>query len=172
LSNILYNDRRESRLFKKNSEYLGNRRTYNTRFFDKSILIKALINKTKDKNKILSHLIYKNPYIFFKVVSEGDTDLLNFILSSNNSFVEIKDSENRNALFYAISSPFINKRIEIMTILIEAGFYLFNQGIHIDEIESLEGNTPLTYAASKLSSNDVKFLLENNAAINHKNNKG
>jgi len=29
--------------------------TFETNFFDKSILIKALINKTKDKNKILSH---------------------------------------------------------------------------------------------------------------------
>jgi len=98
--------------------------TFETNFFEKSILIKALINKTKDKNKILSHLIYKNPSIYFKVVSEADTDLLSFILSSNNSFVEIKDSENRNALFYAISSPFINKRIDILNILIEAGFYL------------------------------------------------
>ncbi|MFM7858876.1 MAG: hypothetical protein ACKO96_44855, partial [Flammeovirgaceae bacterium] len=111
--------------------------TFETNFFEKSILIKALINKTKDKNKILSHLIYKNPHIFFKVVSEGDIDLLNFILSSNNSFVEIKDSENRNALFYAMNSPFINKRLEIMSSLIEAGIRYFNLGIYLDEVENL-----------------------------------
>lgn len=88
----------------------------------------------------------------------GDKELVNAVLQHGANILQ-KDAQNRNALFYAINSDSSNNG-EIVHVLLK-------HGINVNEVEIVEGYTPLAIAVSKNQKFIVKLLLEFNADVNH-----
>jgi ankyrin repeat protein len=122
----------------------------NSRDIDSNYVINTKITKDqidpKDKVTILMYACLK-----------GDLQLVDIIIK-NNASVNLKDVNNRNALFYAINAD-KGDNADIV-------YALINAGINVNEPEkegSVTGNTPLTLATQKNMRNTVKALLDNNA---------
>jgi len=95
---------------------------------------------------------------------KGDINLLNAILKSKPD-VNARDSKNRNALFYAISSN-IGDNPELVNALLNSGINPNDLEYYIPT-ENIEGHSPLTLAAKLNYKNTMKALLQNNANPNH-----
>lgn len=95
---------------------------------------------------------------FLKIVSLGDSQLINLILLLEVNF-KVKDDHNRNALFHYIDSNNDDESI------IEN---LTKSGVPIDEIEKVEGHNAITFAAKRKLWNIVKVLASLGANVNHR----
>lgn len=89
----------------------------------------------------------------------GDLQLVHTILKHNPN-VNLRDSSNRNALFYAINAD-KGDNADIV-------FALINAGINVNEAEKeansyVSGNSPLTLATQKNMRNTVRTLLDHGA---------
>jgi ankyrin repeat protein len=89
---------------------------------------------------------------------KGDVQLLHTILKHKPN-VNLKDTNNRNALFYAIDSGKGDNADVVMS--------LIGAGINVNEIEKLKGHSPLSLATSKNLKSTVKVLLDCGAFANH-----
>lgn len=74
-------------------------------------------------------------------------------------FSDVKDAYNRNLLFVAAEFP------DMVVLLLKAG-------VNINEFENVDGNSPLTYAASKNFKSTVMTLIDKGADVNHVNSYG
>lgn len=74
-------------------------------------------------------------------------------------FSDVKDAYNRNLLFVAAEFP------DMVVLLLKAG-------VNINEVENVDGNSPLTYAASKNFKSTVMTLIDKGADVNHVNSYG
>jgi ankyrin repeat protein len=130
-------------------------------------IIDSLLNHNADPNYIVH---YKNASsqitpgekvtILMYACLKGDLQLVHTILKHNPN-VNMKDANNRNALFYAINADKGDNADIVLT--------LINSGINVNEPEkesNLTGNSPLTLATQKNMRNTVKALLENSADPN------
>jgi ankyrin repeat protein len=89
---------------------------------------------------------------------KGDVQLIHTILKHKPN-VNMKDINNRNALFYAIDSG-KGDNADVVISLIKAG-------VNVNEFEKLKGHSPLTLATSKNLKNTVKAILDNKGDPNH-----
>jgi ankyrin repeat protein len=89
---------------------------------------------------------------------KGDVQLVNTILKHKPN-VNMKDINNRNALFYAIDSG-RGDNADVVITLIAAG-------ISVNEIEKAKGHSPLSLATMKNLRNTVKAILDNQGDPNH-----
>jgi ankyrin repeat protein len=87
---------------------------------------------------------------------KGDLKLLEMLIN-NGADLDICDKNNRNALFHAINISVDNT--EIIKKLI-------SNRIDVNNIETLQGHSPLTYAVDKNMKSIVSILLDNNANPN------
>ena len=130
-------------------------------------IIDSLLNHNADPNYIVH---YKNASsqitpgekvtILMYACLKGDLQLVHTILKHNPN-VNMKDANNRNALFYAINADKGDNADIVLT--------LINSGINVNEPEkesNLTGNSPLTLATQKNMRNTVKALLDNSADPN------
>ena len=109
----------------------------------------------------------KDCCLLFDLISKGDVILVNTVISFKPK-LNVKDSFNRNALFYALLSNVCdNIKEEIVSSLIQAGKLIVIKGININENEKVEGHSPLTLSCSKNYINIVKLMLTNGANVNH-----
>ena len=114
----------------------------------------------------------KDCCLLFDLISKGDVILVNTVISFKPK-LNVKDSFNRNALFYALLSNVCdNIKEEIVSSLIQAGKLIVIKGININENEKVEGHSPLTLSCSKNYINIVKLMLTNGANVNHYINYG
>jgi ankyrin repeat protein len=95
---------------------------------------------------------------------KGDVNLLNAILKYHPD-VNAKDSKNRNALFYAISSS-NGDNSELINSLLNSGINPNDTEYYIPT-ENIEGHSPLTLAAKLNFKSIMKALLEKKANPNH-----
>lgn len=95
---------------------------------------------------------------------KGDLNLLNAILKYHPD-VNVKDSKNRNALFYAISSS-NGDNSELINSLLNSGINPNDTEYYIPT-ENIEGHSPLTLAAKLNFKNIMKALLGKKANPNH-----
>ena len=130
-------------------------------------MIDALLNNNADSNHIVH---YKNPNLPISIQDKvtvlmyaclkGDLQLVHTILKHNPN-VNLKDSNNRNALFYSINADKGDNADIALT--------LINSGINVNEPEKI-GNSymhsPLTLATQKNMKNTVKALLDSSADPN------
>jgi ankyrin repeat protein len=130
-------------------------------------IIDSLLNHNADPNYIVH---YKNASsqitttekvtILMYACLKGDLQLVHTILKHNPN-VNMKDANNRNALFYAINADKGDNADIVLT--------LINSGINVNEPEkegNMTGNSPLTLATQKNMRNTVKALLDNSADPN------
>jgi ankyrin repeat protein len=89
---------------------------------------------------------------------KGDVQLIHTILKHNPN-VNMKDINNRNALFYVIDSG-KGDNADVVISLIKAG-------INVNEVEKQRGHTPLSLATVKNLKNTVKAILDNKGDPNH-----
>lgn len=109
----------------------------------------------------------KDCCLLFDLISKGDVILVNTVISFKPK-LNVKDSFNRNSLFYALLSNVCdNIKEEIVSSLIQAGKLIVIKGININENEKVEGHSPLTLSCSKNYINIVKLMLTNGANVNH-----
>ena len=130
-------------------------------------MIDALLNNNADPNHIVH---YKNSNlqissqekvtVLMYSCLKGDLQLVHTILKHNPN-VNLKDSNNRNALFYSINADKGDNADIVLT--------LINSGINVNDPEKI-GNiymhSPLTLATQKNMKNTVKTLLEHGADPN------
>lgn len=95
---------------------------------------------------------------------KGDVNLSNAILKYNPE-VNAKDSKNRNALFYAISSS-NGDNAELINSLLNSGINPNDTEYYIPT-DNIEGHSPLTLAAKLNFKNIMRALLEKKANPNH-----
>lgn len=95
---------------------------------------------------------------------KGDVHLVNAILKYHPD-INAKDSKNRNALFYAISSN-NGDNPELVNSLLASGINPNDTEYYIPT-ENIEGHSPLTLAAKLNYKNIMKALLEKKANPNH-----
>jgi ankyrin repeat protein len=89
---------------------------------------------------------------------KGDVQLIHTILNHKPN-VNMRDINNRNALFYAIDSG-KGDNADVVITLIKAG-------VNVNEIEKQKGHSPLSLATSKNLKNTVKAILDNKGDPNH-----
>jgi ankyrin repeat protein len=78
--------------------------------------------------------------------------------------LNVKDNMKKNALFYAINAG----KGDNVDIIVK----LCNEGISIDDVDIVEGHSPLTLAADRNHMNTVKALLDRGANPNHRDKNG
>jgi ankyrin repeat protein len=131
-------------------------------------IIDSLLSNNADPNLFIQH---KNSNqqaassekitILMFACLKGDLQLIHTILKHNPN-VNLKDSFQRNALFYAITADKGDNADIVLT--------LINSGINVNQTEKeskdgppLAGHSPLTLASQKNLRNTVKALLDNGA---------
>lgn len=102
----------------------------------------------------------KNEKVTMLMYSSARNDLqLVYTLLNHKPNVNAKDAYNRNALFYAINAEKGDNADVVLA--------LISSGISIDDVDTLEGHTPLTLSSSKGLKQTVKTLLEHGANPDH-----
>src|SRR5690349_12371250 len=89
---------------------------------------------------------------------KGDVQLIHTILKHKPN-INMKDINNRNALFYAIDSGKGDNADVVIS--------LINAGVNVNEVEKQKGHSPLTLATAKNLKSTVKAILDNKADSNH-----
>jgi ankyrin repeat protein len=134
-------------------------------------IIDSLLSNNADPNLFIQYKNSNQQGVSSEKISilmfaclKGDLQLIHTILK-HNANVNLKDSNQRNALFYAITADKGDNADIVLS--------LINSGINVNQTEKeckdgppLSGHSPLTLASQKNLKNTVKALLDNGADPN------
>lgn len=124
--------------------------------------------------------------LLFNIIKENKWELFFELINSKVFHINFRDSQGRNALFWAINQkniPVIKKLIElniettISTGLLAMNYAVYkdnvkiikvlrNCGLNIDEGDEIN-STPLIYAVLYNKLNSINYLVQNGASITH-----